>query len=109
MTKRPQPTERSRLAGLRIKKMRQARGWSVQRVADAMNNNGHPIQRTTVAKIEIDNGENQRHMTVDELCAFAAVFGVSIEQICGGAPLCMTCKDDPPEGFRCLACGSEGS
>lgn len=56
----------------RLKEVRKRRGWTQEELAAAMGKIGHPINRTTIAKIE----RGHRPMEVSELVAFAAVLDV---------------------------------
>lgn len=85
----------------RISTLRRERGWSAQHLADQLAANGHPIARSTVAKIEKGLREQ---VTVDELYAFARTFGVPADRLAHDHHVCPTCGDAPPEGFICTAC-----
>lgn len=102
MTARPQSTSHSGNAIRRVRLLRKARGWSAQHLVDQLAVGGCPMGRSTLAGLE--NGQRS-HLTVDELCAFAAVFGVPVEHLLSQGPICPTCDDQPLAGFRCLSCG----
>lgn len=87
-----------------MRALRYARGWSAQRVADAMAAAGLPWSRGTVASLE--NGWRST-LTVDELLALGDLFGVEPWKLTR-APGCSRCGDRPPAGFICGACRRRG-
>jgi transcriptional regulator with XRE-family HTH domain len=97
--------ERSQVAIGRMRRFRQARGLSAQKLADLIAAQGLPITRSIIANME---GGTRAVMSVDELFAVADALGSTPEGILGRAPLCATCGDEPPAGFRCLNCGESG-
>lgn len=103
MRPRPTPAEYSATVSRRIRELRKRRGWTVQHLVDQLATSGFPLGRVTVSKME--NGKRDQ-VTVDELYAFAAVFGVPVDELAHDGARCPTCKDEPPTGFRCLACGA---
>lgn len=90
----------------RVRKLRQARGLSAQGLVDLVQAQGVPITRAVVANME---SGRRAVMTVDELCALAEVLGSTPEGLLGSAPLCGTCRGEPPAGFSCLNCGESGA
>lgn len=73
----PWPAEATVLServAVNVRVLRRARGWSVQQLADKLTAAGTPVQRQALTKLE--NGR-RRKVSVDELYAFARVFGVS--------------------------------
>lgn len=68
-----------RAAG-RMRSLRGARGWTAQRLADEMTTAGIDWNRGVVTKLETGRREN---ITVDELVALAALFGVSPMELIG--------------------------
>lgn len=63
--------------GRNIQLFRQARGWSQAELATHMSTQGHPLQQQTVLKIE----KGSRPIKIGEAAAFAALFGVSVDQL----------------------------
>lgn len=63
----------------RIASERESRGWSHAGLAERVSRAGCPIQASAIWKIE--NGKPRRRITVDELLAFAEVFGTKIEEL----------------------------
>ena len=90
------------LVAANIKKLRKARRWSAERLAELANAIGCPTSRTAIAKREIGLGSA---ITVDELIAFAAVLSVDPAALLAETKLCLRCNGSPPEGYACLACG----
>lgn len=86
----------------RIRRHRKGRGLSVQGLADALTEHGYPVNRGVLA-----NQEAHRVQTVpvDLAKAAAEVFGIPISDLFEG-PFCSTCRDEPPRGFTCNACGT---
>jgi transcriptional regulator with XRE-family HTH domain len=70
-----------RRAAARIRRERARRGDSVRGLAALLAAAGAPVPDTAVAKIE--NGE--RRLTVDEVVAFAKVFGITTDELLLGA------------------------
>lgn len=64
----------------RMRSLRGARGWTAQHLADAMTAAGVGWNRGVVTKLETGRREN---ITVDELVALAALFGVSPMELIG--------------------------
>lgn len=85
----------------RMKDLRKRRGWSAQKLADAMTGVGAPWLDTTVAKLE--NG-HRKNVTVAELAGLAEVFGVTPSDLLCPAR-CDRCHDAPPPGYTCNGCG----
>lgn len=68
---------------------------------------GCPINRDAIVRIEgvyREFANHKRRVTVDELVAFAKVFGVEPASMLT-APECDTCNGAPPVGFTCQTCG----
>jgi transcriptional regulator with XRE-family HTH domain len=63
----------------RITLEREARGWSMDGLARRMTDAGCAISASAVHKIE--RGEPRRKITVDELLAFADVFGIPMNEL----------------------------
>jgi transcriptional regulator with XRE-family HTH domain len=96
------PNPRSRNVMQRIRKLRQARGWSGTELADRMARIGMPIAATTLRSYETGR---RRDVTTDELFAFAEVFGTTPQALVEPVA-CDTCHGAPPKGFECRACGA---
>lgn len=65
---------------------------------------GRPIPVPPLRRLEVGD----RRVDVDELAAFAAVFGVTPAQLLEPLPPaeCSTCQGTPPPGFACTECGT---
>jgi transcriptional regulator with XRE-family HTH domain len=63
----------------RIAAERDARGWTNDGLAKRMTDAGCPMTGSAIFKIE--KGEPRRRIVVDELVAFATVFGVPAEEL----------------------------
>jgi transcriptional regulator with XRE-family HTH domain len=63
----------------RIAHERAARGWSYQRMADAMSEVGCPIAASALFKIE--KGTPRRRVTVDELAAIADLWAIPMDRL----------------------------
>jgi transcriptional regulator with XRE-family HTH domain len=94
----------------RVRALRQQRGWSVRQLADECAK--HDAPQLTVASLgNIERGQDAdakrraREVTVDELYALAAVFGVAPDALAGPDGQCEVCDGSPPAGFMCLSCG----
>jgi transcriptional regulator with XRE-family HTH domain len=98
------PSKHSRNVAARIRRARTVRGWSAQKLADLVDVSGYPMHRAQIAALETGD----RLVTVDDLCAFAEAFGITPSRLLGEDAMCDRCNDDPPEGFVCLNCGTEG-
>lgn len=86
----------------RVAALRRERGWSAQQLSERLEAVGCRMIRSTLANME--NGRRDT-VTVDELYAFARVFGVPVDCLAHDRPACPTCNDDPPAGLLCTACG----
>ena len=99
------PSNQSREVAERVRRLRKIRGWSALRLAEEMTAFGHPMNRSAIAELETID----RHMTVDELCSFSWVLGVTTGGLLGEKALCEVCGDKPPVGFACLNCGANST
>lgn len=63
----------------RVALLREQRGWSYEQLARAMTHAGCPMNQSAIHKIE--KGQPRRRITVDELLAFAKVFGTNISAL----------------------------
>jgi transcriptional regulator with XRE-family HTH domain len=63
----------------RIAHEREARAWSYAGLAERMSRAGCAIDASAIFKIE--KGEPRRRITVDEMVAFAEVFGVPVDEL----------------------------
>lgn len=82
--------------------LRKARGLTTERLSTALEGVGHPIAASGITRIE----KGDRRVDVDDLVALAAALGARPERLLAAAPGCDTCRDAPPAGFACLACGT---
>jgi transcriptional regulator with XRE-family HTH domain len=100
-----QPLPVSEQVMARIRRFRKTRGMSAQALADAITEHGYAISRSVLA-----NQEARRIQTVpvDLAKAAADVFGIPIGDLFEG-PFCSTCRDEPPSGFTCNACGASAT
>jgi transcriptional regulator with XRE-family HTH domain len=68
-------------AAYRIREVRERRNWNQERLADALAEIGHPVDRSVIARIEARQGTKvgtaARNITVERLLAFAVALGVS--------------------------------
>lgn len=83
-----------------IKRLRRIRGWTAADLAREVTASGVPWIRQVVSCVE--NG--RRRITVDELAALGAAFGVEPWSLTG-TPRCRACNGAPPAGYACLTCG----
>lgn len=70
--KRAHPASVREVYSKRLGAIRRGRGWTQQQLADAMGRVGFPVNRATIAKVEV----GKRPMEVSELVAFAAALDV---------------------------------
>lgn len=90
----------------RVKQLRQARRWSTRRLAQEL----HLLGYDWITREILANLENMRRavVTVDELAAFGAVFGVDPWSLTDVDRRCPRCEDTPPAGYSCTLCGNTG-
>lgn len=100
-------TQVSQRVGQNIKRIRTARGLSGRALTRLVQEAGHPINQTSMSRMEIGTNSKggQRAITVDDLVAISAVLGLRPEQLLT-EPECAVCLDAPPAGFACTACGT---
>jgi carbon storage regulator CsrA len=72
----PQPDPEVQ-AGRALRRLRLARNWSQEEVAERMTAYGYEFHQTMIAKIE----SAQRPLRVRELVDFAALYGVDVQQL----------------------------
>lgn len=79
----------SAVVGTNVKAVREEAGWTQARLAESMTEIGFNWKRITVAEAE----SNKRRISYEELCAFAALFSVTIASLL---------TPDPDIGVRLL-------
>lgn len=87
--------------------LRRRRRWSAAQLSEAVNTlvGTALLPRSVIANLETNR---RAIVTVDEAYAIAAVFDVPLDKLIGDLdPECTACKDQPPDGFACLACGRQ--
>jgi len=87
-----------------VRRLRKQQGWTVQHLGDRMAAAGCPLKRSVLTNLEHGRRDN---ITIDELWAFAELFGLTVEELV--VPVCEVCNCDPPQGFICAACGRKWS
>jgi hypothetical protein len=83
-----------------IRRLREERLWGYRDVEERLARVGRAIP--TVEQGWIDAGE--RRVDVDDLAAFAAVFGITPGELLEPPAECETCHGAPPAGFMCMEC-----
>lgn len=84
-----------RLASHIYAKLLAAEGFRIGPAKIRLQNTSLPLARCT-------------RVSLDQAVAAARVFGVPLAFLVGLEP-CDRCKDDPPVGFTCSACGAPGA
>ncbi|MFF4847962.1 helix-turn-helix domain-containing protein [Streptomyces sp. NPDC001194] len=79
MTQDPQPGDGEDNVAAHVRFERGLRGWSTAELARYVTEAGCPISQSAVWRIE--SGEPRRKITVDELIAFAKVFGKGVHDL----------------------------
>lgn len=101
-------SEATRAVAAHILANRRSRGWSVRRLSEELTKIGWPLNADAITRIEATNRSNGashvRRVSVDDLAAFAKVFGADPAALLA-APDCGTCNGAPPVGFTCQSCG----
>lgn len=102
--------EAGRIVASNVARLRKMRGWTLRALSDALAAVGRDLGHDAVNKIENSREEGTtkvvRRIDVDDLIAFAAVFGVPPAALLG-QPHCTACCDAPPPGFACTTCGAK--
>jgi transcriptional regulator with XRE-family HTH domain len=90
-----------------MRDLRKSRGISAQQLAGLVRGLGVPtLNRSVIANLE--NGRRDA-VTVDELYALAEALNSTPDYLAASLGVkCARCKDEPPAGYSCLACGAEG-
>lgn len=91
-----------------VRALRKARGWSAQRLAEALAVYGDRCglsSRAVLANWEVGRREG---VTVDDLACLAIVLDVDPPWSLTEVPRCATCRGVPPPGYACLSCGARG-
>lgn len=88
-----------------IHRVRKARGWSEEKLADEITAAGHPVSRAIMSNLR------RPHTRVDiDLAVVAAkVLGLTLDELVSDKPSCDHCSDAPPRGFNCARCGRGGT
>jgi transcriptional regulator with XRE-family HTH domain len=80
MSSRPTP-DRPLYAGevfsVRLREIRERRGWSQTELAERLDDYGRPFQRTTITKLETPGHQQARNVKLEDVLAIAAVLGVA--------------------------------
>lgn len=85
-----------------IRRLREERGFSYQRLSELLAELGRPIPTLGLSRLE----RGERRVDADDLVALAKALGTDIVQLLGlGCPACL---DRPPSGFSCRTCGTDG-
>lgn len=95
-------TSTSWVVVLKMIRLRKARGWSVQRVVDEFNAQGHVMTHAVLQGLEVGR---RNALTIDEAIVLTKIFNVSITDLINTE--CERCDGSPPAGFQCRACGAE--
>jgi transcriptional regulator with XRE-family HTH domain len=86
-----------------VRRLRDRRGWTAQQLSERTGQVGYLVPRSVLANLE----SGRRHVvTVDELASFAAVLQVEPWSLTTDEPVCAVCRNEAPDGFACLTCGS---
>lgn len=85
----------------RILARRKELGMSARMLAEAVSAQGIPMNRSTLANIEVGR---RADITTAELVAFARALKMTPIELLE-APPCSHCHDSPPSGYKCLSCG----
>jgi transcriptional regulator with XRE-family HTH domain len=87
---------------MRLRQYREANGWTQMQLANKVSVfAGRPVDQATIARIE----KGTRHISLDDAIHLANALSMRIEDLLV-AVKCDTCKDLPPVGFICQACGA---
>lgn len=105
MSEEKTPMRISRRVVANIRRLRRARGWSAQELANRMDAVGCPVSRSMISQRE--TGSQRIRVSVDELVAFADVLDQPLDDLVHEEVACEQCAGSPPAGFRCRTCGSE--
>lgn len=82
----------------KMRRVRRARGWTQAGLAARLG-----VSQAVVVNLE--GCRNGREFSLNEAVTLADVFGMSFAELIGPCP---NCRDCPPSGFTCQACGTEG-
>lgn len=96
-----EPSETTQRVVERLRQLRRAAGMSGAKLAEEMRSHGLSAWLpATVSKLETGRREA---ITVDELEALSQIFRVPLAALVETE--CQRCRNTPPEGFTCKACG----
>jgi transcriptional regulator with XRE-family HTH domain len=87
-----------------LRELRQRQKVSARVLAERMTGAGYQIDRAVIAKMETGRREE---LSVGHLVAAAQALGADAAAILRRAAPCSECKNEPPAGFVCRACGTE--
>jgi transcriptional regulator with XRE-family HTH domain len=83
-----------------IQRQRIQRRWSYRDVEERLSEADCAISTLGLSAIE----RGARHVTADDLVAFATIYSLSIEELLQPPADCWTCHGAPPAGYMCLEC-----
>ena len=85
-----------------IARLRAAQNMTSAELSTAMGKLCRPIPATGLTRVE----HLCRRVDVDDLAAFARIFGVEPADLLAEAPACRACGNSPPAGYTCNTCGA---
>ncbi|WP_432021095.1 helix-turn-helix domain-containing protein [Streptomyces sp. 1222.5] len=91
-----------RIVRTNIRTLREQRRMTYVELAAQLDEAGQRVPVLGLRRLEA----GERRVDVDELVAFAAVFGITAAQLLEPLPECDTCHGAPPPGFVCATCGA---
>jgi transcriptional regulator with XRE-family HTH domain len=90
------------IIGANIRVLRQRNGWPQAKLGELMGWRSN----STVCAAEGHRDGRQRGFTVDEVQRLAEIFSLKPWQL---TTRCANCGGNPPFGFICQSCGSQGT
>lgn len=98
----------ARNVGLNLRHLRQQRGHTISLLAHKTEFGGHKVNKVAITDIERGHtlAGSPKNVTVDELFALARALKVRPETLLR-SPDCDACRDMPPAGMTCNACGKD--
>lgn len=104
MTATPRHVPASRAVARNLRLLRARHRLTLEQLVAKFAAAGHP--HMTYSMVSSIESRSHRAVTVDDLAAYHAVFGVTLPELIEACP---TCGGVPPVGFTCNDCGVQGT
>jgi transcriptional regulator with XRE-family HTH domain len=94
----------NQLVAYNMRRIRRSRGLTQEQLGDRLS-----WSHASVSAAERSvGGKRVKKFDADEIVAIAGALGIDAADLLAGILPCAHCNGEPPAGFTCQACGTEG-